>query len=149
MAVFSGLLPKIWRCETSALKSVTRLLNDYQGALHASVSSSALCRGVIKPLQTKPGFLRRVIAGDESWVFVYDSESRCQSTQWNFLKSPTLKMEWQSKSKVKIMFIKFFDVRGIINSDFLPQGQTITQQVHMGILRHMIRLVHENGQKPR
>ena len=32
------------------------------------------------------------------------------------------------------MLITFFDVRGIVHSEFLPQGQTINQQVYKEIL---------------
>ena len=34
----------------------------------------------------------------------------------------------RSKSKVKVLLIMFFDVRGIIHSEFLSQGQTISKQ---------------------
>ena len=41
------------------------------------------------------------------------------------------------------MLITFFDVTGIVRSEFLPQGQTINQQVYKEILRLLLRSVRE------
>ena len=41
------------------------------------------------------------------------------------------------------MLITFFDVRSIVHSEFLPQGQTINQQVYKEILRLLLRPVRE------
>ena len=41
------------------------------------------------------------------------------------------------------MFITFFDVRGTVHSEFLPQGQTINQQVYNEILRLLFLSVRE------
>jgi hypothetical protein len=38
------------------------------------------------------------------------------------------------------MIIVFFDARGIVHHEFVPQGQTVNQEVYISILRHM----HEN-----
>ena len=45
------------------------------------------------------------------------------------------------KIKSQIMLITFFDVRGIVHSEFLPQGQTIIQQVYEEILPLLLRSV--------
>ena len=49
----------------------------------------------------------------------------------------------ESKSEVKVMLITFFNVRGIIHSEFLPQGQTINLQVYKEILQLLLRSVRE------
>ena len=54
------------------------------------------------------------------------------------LTSLRQKKSRQSKSKVKVMLITFFNVRGIVDSEFLPQGQTINQQVYKEILRLLL-----------
>ena len=41
------------------------------------------------------------------------------------------------------MLITFFSVRGIVHSEFLPQGQTINQQDYKEILRLLLRSVCE------
>ena len=83
-----------------------------------------VCQDIIECLQTKPDLLRRVITGDETWIFEYDPENKHQSCQWKSLMSPRPKKARLSKLKVKVMLITFFDVRDIVHSEFLPQGQT-------------------------
>ena len=46
-----------------------------------------------------------------------------------------------SKSKVKVMLVAFFDIKGIVHFKFLPQGQTVNQYVYKEILRHLMRSV--------
>ena len=41
------------------------------------------------------------------------------------------------------MLIVFFDVHGIVYLEFLPQGQTINQNVYKDILRRLMRSVRE------
>ena len=120
-------------------KMVPRLRNDDQKERRMQV-----CQNIIERLQTEPDLLRRVITGDETRIFEYDPETKRQRCQW---KSPTSlrpkKAIRQSKSKVKVILITFFDVRGIVHSEFLPQGQTINQQDYKEILRLLLRSVCE------
>ena len=46
-------------------------------------------------------------------------------------------------NKIKVMLIVFFDVHGIVHLEFLPQGQTINQNVYKDILRRLMRSVRE------
>ncbi len=45
------------------------------------------------------------------------------------------------------MLITFFDVRGIVHSEFLPQEQTITINKSTEILRRLLRSVREKRQE--
>jgi len=40
----------------------------------------------------------------------------------------------QVRSNVKTMFIVFFDVRGIVHLEFVPPGQTVNQELYLGVL---------------
>ena len=115
-------------------KMVPRLLNDGQKERRMQV-----CQNIIERLQTEPDLLRRVITGDETRSFEYDPETKRQRCQWKSPTSPRPSKARQSKSKVKVMLITFFDVRGIVHSEILPQGQTINQQVYKEILRLLLR----------
>ena len=46
-------------------------------------------------------------------------------------------------SKVKVMLIAFFDIKGIVHFEFLPQGQTVNQHVYKEILRRLMRSVQD------
>ena len=41
------------------------------------------------------------------------------------------------------MLIAFFDVRGIVHTEFLPQGQIVNQHVYKDVLRRLIRSVRD------
>ena len=102
-----------------------------------------MCQDIIEHLQIEPDLLCRVITGGETWIFEYDPETKRQRCQWKSPTSPRPKKARQSKSKVKVMLITFFDVRGIVHSEFLPQGQMINQQVYKEILQLLLRSVPE------
>jgi hypothetical protein len=51
-----------------------------------------------------------VVTGDESWIYVYDPETKQQSSQLKIPNSPRPKRSRQVKSKVKSMLIVFFDI---------------------------------------
>ena len=100
-----------------------------------------VCQDMFEHLQTESDLLCRVITGDETWIFKYDTEIRHQSDQWTSSTSPKPKKARQSKSKD--MLITFFDKRFISHCEFWPWGQMINQQVYKKILRCMVRSVHE------
>ena len=119
-------------------RMVPRLLDDDQKERHLQV-----CQDIIERLQTEPDLLRKVISGDETRIFEYDPETKRQRCQWKSPTSPRPKKAIESKSKVKVMLIMFFHVRGIVHNEFLTQGQTIKQQVCKEILRRLLRSVRE------
>jgi len=48
-----------------------------------------------------------------------------------------------AKSKVKVMLIAFFDVKGIVHAEVLPQGHTMNQHIYKEVLRSLMRSVRE------
>jgi hypothetical protein len=75
---------------------------------------------------------RCVITGDETWTFEYDPETKRQSTEWHTSVFPKPKKAKMSKSKVKTMLV-FFDVKGVVHKEFLPQGQTINAPYYVDV----------------
>ena len=45
------------------------------------------------------------------------------------------------KSRIKTMLIVFFDVRGIVHFEFVPQGQTVNSAFYLQVLKKLKRLV--------
>ena len=135
----------VWKIDTEDLgmwkvcaKMVPRLLNDHQRERHMQI-----CQDIVERLQNEPDLLRRVITGDEMWIFEYHLETKRQGSQWKNLTLLRPKKARQSKSKVKVMLITFFNERGIVHCEFLPQDQTIDQQVYKEILQRLLRSVRE------
>ena len=78
-------------------------------------------------LERQDDILGCVITGDETWVYQYDPEMKRQSAQWKIAIPHEQKKFHQSKSRVKIMLLTFFDIRGIVHYEFVPTGQTVNQ----------------------
>ena len=73
-----------------------------------------VCQDILEQLETDPNLLKRVVTGDESWIFEYDQLTKRQSLEWMSALSPTTKKARVFKSKTKVMMIAFFGVHGIV-----------------------------------
>ena len=137
---------RVWRIFTEDLemrkicaKMVPRLLNEGQKQWHVQV-----CQDILEQLEIEPNLLKRVVTGDESWIFEYDPLTKRQSPEWKSALSPRPKKARVFKSKTKVMLIAFFDVHEIVHAEFLPQGQTINSHVYKNILRRLMLSVRKN-----
>ena len=89
------------------------------------------------PVNEDPDFLKRVITGDESWVYGYDVETKAQSSQWKTPEEPTPKKARQVRSTVKVLLTVFFDYRGVVHQEFLPQGRTVNKEYYLEVMRRL------------
>ncbi|UYV64611.1 hypothetical protein LAZ67_3001306, partial [Cordylochernes scorpioides] len=99
------------------------------------------CQELLDLIQNEPDFLNSVVTGDESWMFEYDPESKRQSCAWHTKSSPRPKKARMSKSRIKTMIIVFFDIRGIVHCEFVPQGQTVNSAFYLEVLRRLKRRI--------
>jgi len=74
---------------------------------------------------------------DESWVYKYDPETLRQSKQWIEEGGEHPTKAWMSRSQIKTMLISFFDIRGIVHKEFVPQGQTVTGVFYVEVLKRL------------
>lgn len=100
-----------------------------------------VCRNILQMIEEEPDFLGKVITGDETWVFQYDPETKRQSLQWKTPASPRPKKARMSKSKIKVMLITFFDQRGLVHHEFVPEGQTVNQHFYKEVLGRLYERV--------
>ena len=105
---------RAWRITTKDLgmskicaKMVPRLLKVGQKERRVQV-----CQDILEKLETEPNLLKRVVTGDESWIFENDPLPKRQSLEWKSALSPRHKKARVFKSKTKVMLIAFFDVHG-------------------------------------
>lgn len=115
-----------------AVKFIPRLLTPDQKAARV-----AACRDLLDHLEVDENFFDKIITGDESWCYGYDPETKQQSSQWKAANSPRPKKARQVKSAVKTMLICFFDVRGIVHSEYVPEHQTVNQVFYLSVLRRL------------
>ena len=117
-------------------KLVPKVLTEVQKEVRISRSEELL-----ELIRNDPGFLNSTLTGNESWMFEYDPESKRQSSEWHTNSSPKPKKACMSKSRIKTMLIVFFDVRGIVHFEFVPQGQTVNAACYLEVLRRLKRRV--------
>ena len=115
---------------------IPKVLSEYQKQQRFTV-----CQDITERLEAEPDLLNSVITGDETWIFEYDPETKRQSREWKSYGSAMPVKARKSKSKVKVMFLVFFDIQGIVHFEFLPQGQTVNQTFYKKILRRLVRSV--------
>nr|CAH7723473.1 unnamed protein product [Callosobruchus chinensis] len=96
-----------------------------------------ICIDIMQQLEADPGLLEKVVTCDETWIFQYDPETKRQSMHWKTQSSPRMKKARMSKSKLKAMLIIFFDSRGVIMVEWVPQGQTVNQKYYIEVLEKL------------
>jgi len=111
---------------------VPRLLSDDPKALRVSV-----CRELKQQARDNPSFISNIITGDETWVYVYDAETKRQSSQWKSPYSPWPKKACHVRSTVKSMLIVFSDIQGIVHKEFVPLGQTMNGKFYCEVLKRL------------
>ncbi|UYV84067.1 hypothetical protein LAZ67_X001053 [Cordylochernes scorpioides] len=100
-----------------AAKFVPKLLNCDQKQHRMNIANEML-----DSVRDDPNLLQRVITGDEAWVYGYDVETKAKSSQWKLPHEPRPKKARQVRSNVKVLLTVFFDCRGVVHHEFLPQA---------------------------
>lgn len=100
---------------------IPRLLKDEQKARRVDVARDFLR----KVEQEGDSFLDDIITMDETWLHMFDPESKAESSVWKHTNSPPPKKARVIKSMAKVMFVIFFDRDGVILSHAVPKGTTI------------------------
>lgn len=75
-------------------------------------------------------FLNRIITTDETWIFLFDPETKEQSRQWKSDASPPPKKARRSKSVGKQMYIFFMDRAGMILQHRVPHHTTVNAEYY-------------------
>ena len=134
ISVLYGTVQTILTCDSNmhrvAANFVPRLLTPEQKEHRV-----AICQELCQRALDDPSFMSRVITGNESWVYGYDSETKQQSSQWKSPGHSRPKKARQSCSVTKSMLIEFFDIQGIVHHEFAPKGQTVNAEFNCSVLR--------------
>lgn len=107
-------------------------LNFLQKQYREQVASDMLERA-----NSDPTFMERIITGDETWVYEYDTLTTQQSSEWREKNEPKPKKPRKSRSRIKTMLIVFFDIRGVVHHEFVPTGQTVNKEFYLTVLRRL------------
>lgn len=131
-----GIVTEDLQMRKVCAKLVPKVLTEDQKKLRV-----LRCQELLDLIQNEPDFLNSVVTGDESWMFEYDPETKRQSSEWHTTSSPRPKKARMSKSRIKTMLIVFFDARGIVHFEFVPQGQTVNSAFYLEVLKRLKRRV--------
>ena len=85
-----------------------------------------------------------IVAIDETWVRVFEPELKSQSNDWRSPSSPRPKKFRRAQSKVKQMMIFAYDHRGIITTDRVPCGTSVTAAYYRDWTQELRREMHKN-----
>ncbi|UYV75875.1 hypothetical protein LAZ67_13001632 [Cordylochernes scorpioides] len=121
-----------------AAKFVPKLLNCNQKQHRMNIANEML-----DSVREDPNLLQRVITGDEAWVYGYDVETKAQSSQWKLPHEPRPKKASQVRSNVKVLLTVFFDCRGVVHHEFLPQGRTVNKEYYLQVMRNLHEAIYQ------
>jgi len=88
-------------------------------------------------------FLQKAVAIDETWIQDFEPELKSQSSEWRGKGSPRQKKFKTAQSNVKQM-IFIYDCKGVIMTDRLPSGTTVTAAYYCQFLQKLRRKMHTN-----
>ena len=94
-------------------------------------------KDIIKTARRNKNFLNSIVAQNETWCFCYDSTTKRQSAEWKSPASPKGKKFRLQKSKVKTMLVRFYNSKGIIYHEFVPEGQSVTGSFYLSVLERL------------
>ncbi|UYV71504.1 hypothetical protein LAZ67_8003523 [Cordylochernes scorpioides] len=118
--------------DPDVFKIFPRILTEEQKEVRMDV-----CKNMVKMTRPDPEWMQKIITGDETWVYQYDTETKRQSSQWIERGEPKPKKARFTKSKVNTLLVTFFCINGLVHHEFIPFGRTINQEVYLGIMRRL------------
>jgi len=88
-------------------------------------------------------FFQRLMTEDETWVYHRDPESKMESMQWKHKTSPTPNKFRIEKLAGKVMTNVFWDEKGLLLLEFMPQKTTITGQTYPNTITALREAIKE------
>ncbi|VVC29804.1 Transposase, type 1 [Cinara cedri] len=114
-----------------------------------------ICRELLSRYENeKETFLDHIIAIDETWIRDFEPELKSQSNIWKGITSPRAKKVRHQQTKVKQMMIFAYDKLGIIVTDRVPIGSSVTgdyyktflaKKLRPGMLQNGVSILHDNA----
>jgi len=85
-----------------------------------------------------------LVAIDETWIRDFETELKSQSSEWRGKGSSRPKKFKRAQSNVKQMMIFAYDCKGVIMTDRVPCGTTVTAAYYRQFLQKLRRKMHAN-----
>ena len=88
-------------------------------------------------------FLGRIITSDETYIPLYDPETKLESMVWKQPSSPPPLKAKRCRSTKKNMFIFFMDSEGMLLQHAVPNGMTVNAAYYQRVSKAMLHLFYE------
>ncbi|XP_033212193.1 uncharacterized protein LOC117169795 [Belonocnema kinseyi] len=92
---------------------------------------------IVNDLGLRRAIIKRIITGDETWVYEYGTQSRHQASEWRLPDEPKPKKPRRFQSKKKVMLKVFIDYNGIVHHEILPEKQTVNKEYYLDVMRRL------------
>ena len=115
-------------------KWVPKLLTVEQRNARLTISRSHLRRS-----RRDRTFLERIVAGDETWVYSWDPETKQQSAEWRSPDSPRPQKAIRKQNSLKVMHIMFFDIQGVLLNWAVPLNTRVNGSYYQWVIREKLR----------
>jgi hypothetical protein len=89
----------------------------------------------------KKKFFKKIITVDETWCFACDPETKRQSFEWVGETSPRPKKLKFQRSRINITLISFFDSKGVVRKEFVPEGNTANAEFYKGVMDRLLKRI--------
>lgn len=96
-----------------------------------------MCRRLLGQFTRSPTMSGRVITGDESWFHAYEPATKMSSSAWLETNEVRPTKARQPRYGTKIMLLVFWDAKGIVLREFVPNGVGINAQFYARFMRHL------------
>jgi len=84
-------------------------------------------------------FLSRTVAIDETWIRDFEPQLKPQSSQWKHATSPRQKICRRQQSKFKLIMFMIYNKNGVIATDRVPPGSTVSAAYYRKFLQDVLR----------
>ena len=123
----------------AAVKIVPKLLNFEQKQRRIDITQEMLMI-----FKDDLDLLKKVITGNESWVYGYDFKTKAQSSQWKHTEEPKIENDTSSLTKpVKVLLTVFFDCNSVVHYEFLPQGRIVNKEYYLEVMSRLREAIRQ------
>ena len=118
---------KMWKVSA---RWVPRMLTDENKA-----SRVAMCQAMLScDKGMNSAFFPSIVTMDETWMLMFNPETKWSSVQWKHTDSPPLKKFRVTASAEKIMLAMFRDSKGVIFTHCIPKSTTVRGETYEDVL---------------
>ncbi len=127
------VLRKDLRLRHVSAKFIPWILTDEQKAFRIRICQEHLdCFN-----QEGIAFLQRIVTGDESSLPTFSPDTKMKTAQWMPRDERRPRKALRSRTRRLTMIMTFFDCNGLIHSEFVPQGETVTADSYCATLARL------------